>query len=89
MYRRKINFFEKILLTIGILVIIIGYFFVYSFVQKEGISWNALQATFVWLILVVLIILTAANENMKEELKIVIENQAKEIKLLRDDFKRK
>ena len=85
----KINLFEKALLIISILIIIIGYLFVYGFVAKEGLSWDALQTTFLWLLLVVMIILAAVNENMKEELKIVINNQVKEMKLLRDDLKRK
>jgi magnesium-transporting ATPase (P-type) len=88
-YNRKLNLFEKILLTIGIFVIIIGYFFVHGLVLKQGMSWDALQATFLWLILVVLIIVAAVNENMKEELKLVIVNQARELKLLREDIKRK
>jgi hypothetical protein len=58
-------------------------------VAKEGLSWNALQTTFLWLILIVMIILAAVNENMKEELKMVINNQVKEMQLLRDDLKRK
>jgi magnesium-transporting ATPase (P-type) len=89
MYQRKINLFEKILLCIGILVIIIGYFFVYGMVSKQGLSWDALHSTFLWLILIVMIIVAAVNENMKEELKVVINNQLKEMKLLRDDLKRK
>ena len=88
-YPRKINLFEKVLLIIGILVIIIGYLFVYGFVAKEGLSWEALQTTFIWLLLIVMIIVAAVNENMKEELKIVINNQAKEMRLLREDFQRK
>tara|TARA_Y100000310_G_scaffold326003_1_gene390314 strand:+ start:719 stop:991 length:273 start_codon:yes stop_codon:yes gene_type:complete len=89
MNQRKINLFEKVLLCIGILVILIGYLFVYGMVAKEGLSWNALQTTFLWLILIVMIILAAVNENMKEELKMVINNQVKEMQLLRDDLKRK
>jgi|TARA_B100002003_G_C14063743_1_gene511983 hypothetical protein len=89
MNQRKINLFEKVLLCIGILVILMGYFFVYGMVAKEGLSWSALQTTFLWLILIVMIILAAVNENMKEELKMVINNQVKEMQLLRDDLKRK
>jgi len=88
-HQRKINLFEKVLLIIGILVIIIGYLFVYGFVAKEGLSWEALQTTFLWLLLIIMIIVAAVNENMKEELKIVINNQVKEMKLLREDFQRK
>jgi len=40
-------------------------------------------------LMILLIILAAVNENMKEELKVVIENQAEEIRLLRDDFNNK
>jgi magnesium-transporting ATPase (P-type) len=88
-YNRKLNLFEKILLTIGMFVIVIGYFFVHGLVIKQGMSWDALQATFLWLILVVMIIVAAVNENMKEELKMVIVNQLQEMKLLREDMKRK
>jgi energy-coupling factor transporter transmembrane protein EcfT len=88
-YPRKINLFEKVLLIIGILIIIIGYLFVYGFVAKEGLSWEALQTTFLWLLLIIMIILAAVSENMKEELKIVINNQVKEMRLLREDFQRK
>ncbi|MCK4521077.1 MAG: hypothetical protein KAU20_00760 [Nanoarchaeota archaeon] len=84
---RKINAFEKLLLATGILVIITGYIFIHSLIIKTGISWMALQAMFLWLILLVLVILTAVNENTKEELKMVINNQLEEIKLLRVDFK--
>ena len=86
---RKINAFETILLVIGILCIVIGYFFIHGMVAKYGISWEALQATFLWLLLIVMIILAAVNENMKEELRIVINNQIREMRLLRDDLKRK
>ena len=89
MNSRKINLFERILLVIGILVIIIGYLFVYGFVAKEGLSWAALQTTFLWLLLIVMIILAAVNENMKEELKMVVNNQIRELQLLREDLKRK
>jgi hypothetical protein len=89
MARRKLNFFEKTIFLMSILVIVIGYFFVYGFVAREGISWEALQTTFIWLILIVMIMLAAVNENMKEELKLINLNQVREIKLLREDLKRK
>lgn len=88
-YDRKLNVFEKILFGVGILIILIGYFFVHGLIAREGLSWAALQTTFLWLILVVMIIDSAVNENMKEELKTVITNQAQELKLLRDDLRRK
>lgn len=88
MPERKLNVFEKMLLFVGSLVIIIGYVFLHGMLAQHGLSWQALQTVFLWLLLVVVIILAAVTENMKEELKTVIDYQLKEIKLLRDDFKR-
>ncbi len=89
LHKRKTSLFEKILIIICVLVIIIGYFFVYGMVAKKGLSWDALQTTFLWLILIIMLILAIINENMKEELKIIISNQIKETKLLREDLARK
>jgi len=86
---RKLNAFEKILLVIGLLTIVLGYIFTYKLILIEGFTFMALQATFLWLIVVILIIQTAVNENMKEELRIIIINQVDEVKLLRDDLRRK
>ena len=88
-HKRNINLFEKLLLIMGVLVIVVGYFFVYGLVSIQGVSFMALQTIFLWLLLVVAIIVAAVNENMKEELKVVILNQKEELKLLREDFKRK
>ncbi|MBU0629066.1 MAG: hypothetical protein KKC75_07800 [Nanoarchaeota archaeon] len=88
--RRKPNVFEMILLVIGIALIIIGYAAIHRLVAVDGaISWAFLQTTFLWLLMILMVILTAVNENMKEELKMVIENQVEEIKLLRIDLKKK
>ena len=86
---RKLNAFEKILLFIGVIIIVIGYIFVHGMILTNGLSWEALQTTFLWLILVVAVILAAVTENMKEELKLVISNQSREISLLRDDMRRR
>ena len=86
--KRKPNAFEVILLVIGIALIILGYIAIHRLAAVDGlISWNFLQTTFLWLLMVLMVILAAVNENMKEELKMVIENQIEEIKLLRDDLK--
>jgi hypothetical protein len=86
---RKINFFEKVLVLTGFFAILIGYLLIQGPVMAEGITLNSLQVIFLWLILVVLIIIAAINENMKEELKIVVANQSKEMRLLREDLRRK
>ena len=87
---RKPNLFEKVLLGIGISIIVIGYTLIQKLALRDGFySWNVVNALFLWLILIVLIILAAVNENTKEELKIVIKNQLDEMKLLRQDMRRR
>lgn len=87
---QKPNAFEKILLIIGVTLIIVGYFAMHKLAIAEGaITWDLLQTIFLWILMILLVILAAVNENMKEELRTVIQNQIEEIKLLRDDLKRK
>jgi len=88
--KRKTNIFEKILLVIGICLIIIGYIALHRAVMIEGsISWEFLQAVFLWVLMILLVILAAVNENMKEELKLVVQTQAEEVRLLRQDLKKR
>jgi hypothetical protein len=89
-FERKPNLFETVLLVIGIALIIFGYIGIHRMVLKNGVlSWELLQTIFLWLLMILMIILAAVNENMKEELRVVIENQAEEIRLLRDDLNRR
>lgn len=89
-FRRKPNTFEIILLVIGIALIILGYVAIHRLAATEMVmSWAFLQTIFLWLLMILMVILAAVNENMKEELRMVIENQIEEIKLLRQDIKRK
>lgn len=81
------NFFEKILLVIGILVIIVGYGVIHSLVVAGlAFGWELVAVIFLWLMLISLVIILAVTENMKEELKSVSENQATEIRLLRKEM---
>ena len=86
---RTPNLFEKILLVIGILVMIVGFAFVQMVSSAIGFGWELISLIFMWLMLVVLIILLSATENMKEELKIVSDNQLEELRLMRQDLKRR
>jgi len=87
---RKPNMFESILLIIGVVLIALGYVVIYRMYLTEGfLSWELLQTLFLWILMILLVILAAVNENMKEELKIMISNQAEEMKLLRKDLKRR
>ena len=74
----------------GIALIVVGYIAIHRMVSIDGgISWSLLQTTFLWILIILVVILAAVNENMKEELKIVIQNQAEELKLLRKDLKKR
>jgi len=83
------NLFEKILLVIGVLVIIVGYGVINRVMQITGggFNWETVNGIFLWLILIALVILLSVEENMKEELKMVLENQAEEAKLLREELR--
>jgi len=87
---RKPNVFEIILLTIGIALIVLGYIAIHRMVLIEKtISWGLLQTTFLWLLMIFFVVLAAVNENMKEELKVIAYNQLVEIRLLREEVRRK
>lgn len=86
---RNPNLFEKILLVIGILVLIVGFAFIQKIAIAVGFGFELLSLIFLWLTLVVLIILLSAIENMKEELKLANDIEIAELRLMRQDFKRK
>ncbi|MFQ5474707.1 MAG: hypothetical protein ACE5DM_02620 [Candidatus Nanoarchaeia archaeon] len=101
---RSLNFFEKLLLIVGLAVTIVGFYFINRLYLGEGkLSWALLQASFLWLLLIFLVILTDSNETVKEELKDtmmqhieetillkkVVEEQLDEIKGLRRDLHKK
>lgn len=87
---RTPNFFEKILLFLGIVIVLVGYGLIYKvFSITQAMTWETLIVIFLWLALIGIIILIAVSENMKEELRIVIENQLNELRLLREEIKKK
>lgn len=86
---RKPNAFEKALLVVGVAVLMVGYGIIHSQIAKEGFNITIINTIFIWLMLVLIIIIAAANENIKEELKNVIELQLQEIRLLREEIRRK
>ena len=81
----RLNVFEKLLLIIGIAVTIVGFYYINKMYTGDGrLSWALLQAAFLWLVLLFMIILTDSNESIKEELKEVINQHMTETKLLKD-----
>ncbi len=85
---RSSTFFEKLLLLVGVVVGIIGFKLLNAaYAQNPGLSWQALIALFLWLLLIFLIILTDSSESIKEELAIIIKEHVTETKLLREEVK--
>ena len=66
--RRRTSIFEKLLLIVGFLVLIMGYFFINKVFILEGykVTWGFLQTVFLWLLMVIFIILLAIGEDIKE-----------------------
>ncbi|MEM4268040.1 MAG: hypothetical protein QXK37_04390 [Candidatus Woesearchaeota archaeon] len=83
---RKINFFEITLLIVGIGVGIVGFFVINDLYKHEGIvSWQLFQTVFLWLLLIVMLVLAATMEDVKEELAIVIKEHIEETRLLKQE----
>lgn len=81
----RLNFFEKLLLLVGVAVTITGFYYINKLYTGEGhLSWALLQAAFLWLVLLFLIILTDSNESIKEELKEVIKQHINETRILKE-----
>lgn len=87
---RKPNFFERVLLVLGIIVVIVGYFLIQKMVSVGGglLSWDSVQSLFLWLMVILLVIILAANESLKEELKTIQKNQTTELALIRKELQK-
>ncbi len=81
--KRRTNIFEKLLLFVGLLVLILGYYLINKVFAAEGyeISWGFLQTVFLWLLMVIFIILLAIGEDIKEG---ILLEQLDEIKQLKE-----
>lgn len=87
---RSPNMFEKILLVIGIFFVMFGYSLLHRLVAAHGVlSWSFIQGMFLWFIIIILLILVAVLENVKEELKIIIRNHGQEIRYLSEMVSKK
>ena len=82
---RKTSSFEKMLLIVGLLVLVIGYMLINKTYVVEGstLSWGLLQTIFLWMLMVIFIILLAIGEDIKEGILI---EQLEEIKSLKDSL---
>ncbi|MEK6921875.1 MAG: hypothetical protein AABX82_08350, partial [Nanoarchaeota archaeon] len=69
---RKLNLFEIGLFFAGLAVMLVGFFLLRKQYFTDGyFSWELLQGIFLWLILIVIVIIAAILENVKEELAVV------------------
>ena len=82
---RKTSSFEKMLLIVGLLVLVIGYMLIGKVYVIEGsqLSWGFLQTIFLWLLMVIFIIMLAIGEDIKEGILI---QQLDEIKALKESI---
>ena len=86
--KRHTSIFEKLLLIVGFLVLIIGYFFINrAFIADDyKVSWGFLQTVFLWLLMVIFIIMLAIGEDIKEG---ILLQQLDEIRGLKEEIMRK
>ena len=88
--KRPLTLYEKGILLVGILVIGVGFFLINQLYSiAKTLSWNLLIASFLWLLLVLLLVLTSTNQAIKEELLVIIGEIKEEIQLLRKDLGKK
>ena len=82
---RKTSSFEKMLLIVGMLVLVIGYMLINKVYVVEGseLSWGFLQTIFLWLLMVIFIIMLAIGEDIKEG---ILLQQLEEIRSLKDSI---
>ena len=86
--KRRTSVFEKLLLIVGFLVLIIGYVFINRVFVAEGyqISWGFLQTVFLWLLMVIYIIILVIGEDIKEG---ILLKQLDEIRELKESILKK
>ncbi len=83
---RKSNLFEVIILIVGLAVMMIGFFFINKVVSaNSSLGWEMLQTIFLWLMLIVLIVLLAVDEDVKEELGIIIKEHIEETRIMKEE----
>lgn len=82
---RKINMFEKMLLPVGIGLTFFGFYLILLAEKvNTDTGWMRLLTVFIWMILLFVVIMTAATEDMKEELGSIQREHVTEIRLLKE-----
>ena len=85
--RTNVDGYEKLVLIVGILALAAGALMINGTLMHYNyeLSWGFLQTTFIWLIMVVFLILLAANEDMKISL---IESERRQMESLIGEVKK-
>ena len=83
--KSRTSIFEKLLLVVGFLVLVMGYVFINRVFAAENykVSWGFLQTVFLWLLMVIFIIMLAIGEDIKEG---ILLQQLDAIKELKDEM---
>jgi hypothetical protein len=85
---RTSTLFEKLLLFIGITLVVIGFWLLNNVFQGQpGLTPQFVTLIFLWLLLIFVVILTASNESIKEELSVIIKEHIEETKLIKQEIK--
>ena len=80
--------FEKLLLAVGIFIGVAGFWLINrTYYLEPGINWQFITSTFLWLLLILMIILTDSSESIKEELGTIIKEHIEETRLLKNEVK--
>lgn len=84
---RKPSYLEKLIVFIGIFVLIFGYILMQKMLVAQGylLSWDLIQAVFLWLLIVIFLVVLAMAENIKEEMLL---RQTKELKAIHKELKK-
>jgi hypothetical protein len=87
--KRRSNAFEKLLLLVGFAIGVLGFYLLNIAFTVSGSLFNLdmLQAVFLWLLLIFMMILCAIAENQREELGIIIAEHVQETRLLKEEIK--
>ena len=83
---RESTVFEKLLLVVGVMISIAGFWIINSvFLKTPIVDWSFVTSVFLWLLLIFVVILTDSNESIKEELGTIIKEHIEETKMLKKE----
>ena len=82
---RPHNFFEKVLLVVGLGVTLVGFFLIQAaYKSDQGLTWLMLLTIFSWLTLLILFVVSSLNADVKEELVRILSEHVEETKMLKE-----